>query len=87
MVIVPFSRGGITFRSKRHWRAPILQVGEVRDGGWRPLETIVLDPGRGGELEFQVRSLQEMEMILLCEDGEEGEGGEMVAQRILEPWR
>jgi hypothetical protein len=86
LAFVPFSRGRVKFRSERTWRNPILQVGEVRNGAWRPLETKSLRPGREGELMFQVRRLQEMEMILLCEDGEEGKAGDRVAQRLTKPW-
>jgi hypothetical protein len=87
LVFVPFSRGQVEFYPEKEWREPLLQVGEVRGGVWRPFETVGLSPGAKGILEFQVRSLQSMEMLLVCEAGEEVEAGETVARRLVEPWR
>lgn len=87
LVFVPFSRGRVVFHPERGWREPLLQVGEVEGGVWRPLETVGLSPGANGVLEFQVRTLQETEMLLVCESGEEMEAGEIAARRLAEPWR
>jgi len=85
LAVVPFRRGEFAIRSAARWVQPVLEVGEVVDGGWKTYEGILLRPEEDGTLRFRVNDLQELEMLVICEQGKEKECGDLVARRILHP--
>jgi hypothetical protein len=85
--LVPFARGSFVFHSDADWDEPVLQVGEVKSGRWKAFEQISLHPGAEGAFEIRVHSLQELEILIVCEQGREAECGAKVAARLTRPWQ
>jgi len=83
VMLLPFTKGEVVLSRSQPWRRPVVLLGDIQDGQFRPLER--LNPAPGTRVTLPIDDDRATLVGLICEQGQEARWIKTIGQWVSDP--